>query len=60
MATLKTLPTWPARTVRTYHSVNAMLRRTGSRRVAAAVKSLATQTILVDQLVLARVAAGYT
>ena len=60
MATPRTLPARPARAVRTYHSVNAMLRRTGSRRIAAAVKSLAAQTVLVDQLVLARVAAGFT
>ena len=45
---------------REFPSVDAMLRGTGYRRVAAAVKSLSTQTQLVDQLILARVAAGLT
>ena len=59
MASLKTASRRPS-TGRTYRDVDEMLRRTGYRRVAAAVKSLSAKTRLVDQLILARVAAGLT
>jgi predicted XRE-type DNA-binding protein len=59
MASLKTVSRRP-NTGRTHRDVDEMLRHTGYRRVAAAVKSLSAKTRLVDQLILARVAAGLT
>ena len=58
MASLKTASRRTS-TGRTYRDVDEMLRHTGYRRVAAAVKSLSAKTRLVDQLILARVVQPY-
>jgi predicted XRE-type DNA-binding protein len=60
MASLKITPRRPAAPGRTYHSVDEMLRGHGYRRVAEAVRQLSIKTRLIDQLILARVAAGLT
>ncbi len=60
MATLKSQRRSSPPRRRKFTSVDQMLRATGYRRVAAAVKALSAQTQLVDQLILARVAAGFT
>lgn len=60
MASLKTLSRRPAAAGRTYRSVDEMLRGHGYRRVAEAVRQLSAKTRLIDQLILARVAAGLT
>ena len=60
MASLKTTPRRPAAPGRTYRSVDEMLRGHGYRRVAEAVRQLSTKTRLIDQLIVARVAAGLT
>ena len=60
MASLKTLSRRPAAVGRTYRSVDEMLRGHGYRRVADAVRQLSAKTKLIDQLILARVAAGLT
>ena len=60
MASLKTLSRRPASVGRTYRSVDDMLRGHGYRRVAEAVRQLSAKTKLIDQLILARVAAGLT
>ena len=60
MASLKTTPRRPAAPGRTYRSVDEMLRGHGYRRVAEAVRKLSIKTRLIDQLILARVAAGLT
>lgn len=60
MPTLKTQRRSSPPQRRKFSSVDQMLRGTGYRRVAAAVKTLSAQTQLVDQLILARVAAGLT
>jgi hypothetical protein len=60
MASLKTTPRRPAAPGRTYRSVDEMLRGHGYRRVAEAVRQLSNKTRLIDQLILARVAAGLT
>jgi predicted XRE-type DNA-binding protein len=60
MASLKTTPRRPAAPGRTYRSVDEMLRGHGYRRVADAVRQLSTKTRLIDQLIIARVAAGLT
>ena len=60
MASLKTIPRRPAAAGRTYRSVDEMLRGHGYRRVAEAVRQLSAKTRLIDQLILARVAAGLT
>ena len=60
MASLKTTPRRPAAPGRTYRSVDEMLRGHGYRRVAEAVRQLSIKTRLIDQLILARVAAGLT
>jgi len=60
MASPKTLSRRPAATGRTYLSVDAMLRGHGYRRVAEAVRQLSAKTKVIDQLILARVAAGLT
>ena len=60
MASLKTTPRRPAALGRTYRSVDEMLRGHGYRRVAEAVRQLSIKTRLIDQLILARVAAGLT
>ncbi len=60
MASLKTTPRRPAAPGRTYRSVDEMLRGHGYRRVADAVRQLSIKTRLIDQLIVARVAAGLT
>ena len=60
MASLKTIPRRPAAAGRTYRSVDEMLRGHGYRRVAEAVRQLSAKTRLIDQLIVARVAAGLT
>jgi predicted XRE-type DNA-binding protein len=60
MASLKTTPRRPVAPGRTYRSVDEMLRGHGYRRVAEAVRQLSIKTRLIDQLILARVAAGLT
>ena len=60
MASLKTTPRRPAAPGRTYRSVDEMLRGHGYRRVAEAVRQLSIKTRLIDQLIIARVAAGLT
>ena len=60
MATLKTPRRARPPLRRKFSSVDQLLRGTGYRRVAAAVKALSAQTQLVDQLILARVATGLT
>ncbi len=60
MASLKATPRRPAAPGRTYRSVDEMLRGHGYRRVAEAVRQLSTKTRLIDQLIIARVAAGLT
>ena len=60
MASLKTIPRRPAACARTYRSVDEMLRGHGYRRVAEAVRQLSVKTKLIDQLIVARVAAGLT
>ena len=60
MASLKTITRRPAPAGRTYRNVDEMLRGHGYRRVADAVRQLSTKTKLIDQLILARVAAGLT
>ena len=60
MASLKTITRRPAAAGRTYRSVHEMLRGHGYRRVAEAVQQLSTKTKLIDQLIVARVAAGLT
>ena len=60
MASTKTLSRRPVAVGRTYRSVDEMLRGHGYRRVADAVRQLSAKTKLIDQLILARVAAGLT
>ena len=60
MASLKTITRRPAASGRTYRSVDDMLRGSGYRRVADAVRQLSAKTRLIDQLIVARVAAGLT
>ena len=60
MTSLKTLSRRSAASGRTYRSVDEMLRGHGYRRVAEAVRQLSAKTRLIDQLILARVAAGLT
>ena len=60
MASLKTIPRRPSAAGRTYRSVEEMLRGHGYRRVAEAVRQLSAKTRLIDQLIVARVAAGLT
>ena len=60
MASLKTVTRRSTLSGRTYRSVDEMLRGHGYRRVADAVRQLSTKTRLIDQLILARVAAGLT
>jgi ribosome-binding protein aMBF1 (putative translation factor) len=60
MASLKATPRRPAAPGRTYRSVDEMLRGHGYRRVADAVRQLSTKTRLIDQLIIARAAAGLT
>ena len=60
MASLKTIPRRPAAVGRTYRNVDEMLRGHGYRRVAEAVRQLSAKTKLIDQLIVARVAAGLT
>ncbi len=60
MGSLKTVPRLSTLSGRTYRSVDEMLRGHGYRRVADAVRQLSTKTRLIDQLILARVAAGLT
>jgi ribosome-binding protein aMBF1 (putative translation factor) len=60
MASLKTVTRRSTLSGRTYRSVDEMLRGHGYRRVADAVRKLSAKTRLIDQLILARVAAGLT
>lgn len=60
MASHKTLPRRHTVAGRTYRNVDEMLRGHGYRRVAEAVRQLSAKTKLIDQLILARVAAGFT
>ncbi len=60
MASLKTVTRRSALSGRTYRSVDEMLRGHGYRRVADAVRQLSAKTRLIDELILARVAAGLT
>ena len=60
MASSKTITRRPAASGRTYRSVDEMLRGHGYRRVADAVRQLSAKTKLIDQLIVARVAAGLT
>jgi len=60
MASLKTVSRRPALSGRTYRNVDEMLRGHGYRRVADAVRQLSAKTKLIDQLIIARVAAGLT
>jgi ribosome-binding protein aMBF1 (putative translation factor) len=60
MASLKTLARRSANAGRTYRNVDEMLRGHGYRRVADAVRQLSAKTKVIDQLILARVAAGLT
>lgn len=60
MASLKTVTRRSTLSGRTYRSVDEMLRGHGYRRVADAVRQLSAKTSLIDQLILARVAAGLT
>ena len=60
MASIKTISRRPAASARTYRSVDEMLRGHGYRRVAEAVRQLSAKTKLIDQLIVARVAAGLT
>jgi predicted XRE-type DNA-binding protein len=60
MASLKTLTRRPATSGRTYRSVDEMLRGHGYRRVADAVRQLSAKNKLIDQLIVARVAAWLT
>jgi predicted XRE-type DNA-binding protein len=60
MASIKTISRRSASSARTFRSVDEMLRGHGYRRVADAVRQLSAKTKLIDQLILARVAAGLT
>jgi ribosome-binding protein aMBF1 (putative translation factor) len=60
MASLKIVTRRSTLSGRTYRSVDEMLRGHGYRRVADAVRQLSAKTRLIDQLILARVAAGLT
>ncbi len=60
MALLKTLSRRSANAGRIYRNVDEMLRGHGYRRVADAVRQLSAKTKVIDQLILARVAAGLT
>ena len=60
MASLKTVTRRSTLSGRAYRSVDEMLRGHGYRRVADAVRQLSVKTRLIDQLILARVAAGLT
>ncbi len=60
MASLKTVTRRSTLSGRTYRSVDELLRGHGYRRVADAVRQLSAKTRLIDQLILARVAAGLT
>jgi ribosome-binding protein aMBF1 (putative translation factor) len=60
MASLKTYNRRASAPGRAYRSVDDMLRGHGYRRVAEAVRQLSAKTRVVDQLILARVAAGLT
>ena len=60
MASSKTITRRPAASGRTYRSVDEMLRGHGYRRVADAIRQLSAKTKLIDQLIVARVAAGLT
>ena len=60
MASLKTVTRRSTLSGRTCRSVDEMLRGHGYRRVADAVRQLSAKTRLIDQLILARVAAGLT
>ena len=60
MASLKTLSRRSATVGRTYRNLDEMLRGHGYRRVADAVRQLSAKTKVIDQLILARVAAGLT
>ena len=60
MASIKTISRRPAASARTYRNVDEMLRGHGYRRVAEAVRQLSAKTKLIDQLIVARVAAGLT
>ncbi len=60
MASLKTVTRRSTLSGRTYRSVDEMLHGHGYRRVADAVRQLSVKTRLIDQLILARVAAGLT
>ena len=60
MASIKTISRRPAASARTYRSVDEMLRGHGYRWVADAVRQLSAKTKLIDQLIVARVAAGLT
>ena len=60
MASLKTVTRRSTLSGRTYRSVDEMLRGHGYRQVADAVRQLSAKTRLIDQLILARVAAGLT
>ena len=60
MASSKTITRRPAASARTYRSFDEMLRGHGYRRVADAVRQLSAKTKLIDQLIVARVAAGLT
>ena len=60
MASLKTVNRRSVIAGRTYRNVDEMLRGHGYRRVADAVRQLSAKTKVIDQLILARVAAGLT
>ena len=60
MPSLKTLFRRSANAGRTYRNGDEMLRGHGYRRVADAVRQLSAKTKVIDQLILARVAAGLT
>lgn len=60
MASLKTLTRKSAPLGRSFRNVDEMLRGHGYRRVAEAVRRLSAKTKLIDQLIVARVAAGLT
>ena len=60
MASLKTISLRPVASASTNRSVDEMLRGHGYRRVADAVRQLSAKTKLIDQLIVARVAAGLT
>lgn len=60
MASLKTISRRSVAPGRSYRTVDEMLRGHGYRRVAEAVRQLSAKTRLIDQLIVARVAAGLT